>query len=228
MQSDHNKLDGLPSLRSRAEDAEHGVGKDVLNAKKTPVDEAIKIVCKKWFDVRAFGQIFAFKGGTSIPVRGPVSIHSAFSLQPLVVTSTQITKSVSGEGDGEKKASDTMGMKHRIDEAIYVAYGAMNPQLAERTQFSDDDAKIIKEVLPKMFEGDASSARPEGSMAVENVIWWQHNNKSGQYSSAKVHGLLRSWLEGDAKELQGKLTNEQLQTAMSKLDGLNVEVIAGF
>lgn len=227
VQSDHNKLDGLPSLRARAEDAVHGVGKEILKA-KTPVDDAIKAVCEKWFDVRAFGQVFAFKGGTSIPVRGPVSIHSAFSLQPLVVTSTQITKSVSGEGDGTKKSSDTMGMKHRIDDAIYVAYGAMNPQLAERTQFSDEDANVIKSVLPKLFEGDASSARPEGSMAVEKIIWWQHNNKSGQYSSAKVHGLLRSWLEGDASELQGKLSQDQLQTAMSQLQGLHVEVIDGF
>ena len=65
-------------------------------------------------------------------------------------------------------------------------------------------------------------------MAVESVIWWQHNNKSGQYSSAKVHGLLRSWLDGDASELPGKLEQQQLQTALSQLQGLNVEVIPGF
>jgi hypothetical protein len=38
--------------------------------------------------------------------------------------------------------------------------------------------------------GDTSSARSEGSMAVERVIWWKHNSKSGQYSSAKVHKTL--------------------------------------
>ena len=126
---------------------------------------------KKWLDVRSFGQLFAFKGtgadGVSIPIRGPVTIQSAFSIEPVSVTSTQITKSVSGEGDGTKRGSDTMGMKHRVDKAIYVAYGAMNPQLAERTGFSNQDAETIKSVLPRIFEGDASSARPEGSMAVE-------------------------------------------------------------
>jgi len=94
----------------------------------------------------------------------------------------QITKSVSGEGDGTKKSSDTMGMKHRVDRAVYVTYGSMNPQLAERTGFSNDDAESIKMVLPKLFEGDASSARPEGSMAIEKIIWWKHSSKSGQYS----------------------------------------------
>ncbi|OQY17686.1 MAG: type I-C CRISPR-associated protein Cas7/Csd2 [Desulfobacteraceae bacterium 4572_35.1] len=194
VQSDEKKTDGMPSLKVRAESSEHGLGKDAFNSKKTPPEKAGKLACDKWLDVRTFGQLFAFKGeakdGVSIPIRGPVSIHSAFSVEPVSITSTQITKSVSGEGDGTKKSSDTMGMKHRVDKAIYVTYGSMNPQLAERTGFSNDDAETIKGVLPRLFEGDASSARPEGSMAVEKVIWWQHNSKSGQYSSAKVHNTL--------------------------------------
>ena len=31
--------------------------------------------------------------------------------------------------------------KHRVDKAVYVFYGSMNPQLAERTGFSDDDRR---------------------------------------------------------------------------------------
>jgi len=194
VQSDEKKTDGMTSLQNRAYSDEFGLGKEAFNAKKNSPDEPAKLACAKWFDVRAFGQLFAYKGdgkdGVSVAIRGPVTIQSAFSVEPVSVTSTQITKSVSGEGDGSKKASDTMGMKHRVDSAVYVAYGAMTPQLAERTGFSDEDAQAIKAVLPKLFEGDASSARPEGSMAVKKVIWWQHNSKSGQYSSAKVHGSL--------------------------------------
>ena len=36
-------------------------------------------------------------------------------------------------------------------------------------------------------ENDESSARPAGSMEVLDVVWFTHNSKSGQYSSAKVH-----------------------------------------
>lgn len=194
VQSDEKKTDGMTSLQNRAYSDEFGLGKEAFNAKKNSPDETAKLACAKWFDVRTFGQLFAYKGdgkdGVSVAIRGPVTIQSAFSVEPVSVTSTQITKSVSGEGDGSKKASDTMGMKHRVDSAVYVAFGAMTPQLAERTGFSDEDAQAIKAVLPKLFEGDASSARPEGSMAVKKVIWWQHNSKSGQYSSAKVHGSL--------------------------------------
>ncbi len=228
VQSDEKKTDGMTSLKNRAESEEYGLGKEALNAKKTPPEKAAKMACEKWFDVRAFGQLFAFKGetkdGVSIPIRGPVSIQSAFSLEPVSVTSTQITKSVSGEGDGSKKSSDTMGMKHRVDKALYVAYGAMSPQLAERTGFSDDDAEKIKAILPKLFEGDASSARPEGSMAVTGVVWWQHNAKAGQYSSAKVHQTLREYVASD----QALDVSAMRDTLAGALDGLVPEVIPGF
>jgi CRISPR-associated protein Csd2 len=119
------------------------------------------------------------------------------------VVNTQITKSVSGQGD--KKSSDTMGMKYRVDNAVYVAYGAITTQLAEKTGFSDEDAKTIKFVLPKLFEGDASSARPEGSMCVLKVFWWEQDLKSEQYSSAKVHNTLIPKPDGsyELKELPG-------------------------
>jgi CRISPR-associated protein Csd2 len=200
VQSDEKKIDGMTSLKNRAESEDFGLGKKGFNVKDTTPEKTTKLACEKWFDVRAFGQLFAFKSegkdGVSIAIRGPVTLQSAFSVEPVSITSTQITKSVSGEGDGTKKSSDTMGMKHRVDKAVYVTYGAITPQLAERTGFSDADADILKSILPKLFEGDASSARPEGSMAVCKVVWWKHNSKAGQYSSAKVHKSLSVNLDG--------------------------------
>jgi CRISPR-associated protein Csd2 len=219
VQSDEKKTDGMSSLQNRAYSDEFGLGKDAFNAKKTPPESTLKLACEKWFDVRAFGQIFAYKGeksgeGVSLPIRGPVTIQSAFSKIPVSISSTQITKSVSGEGDGAKRSSDTMGMKHRVDNAIYVTFGAITPQLAEKTGFSNKDAEVLKGILPKLFEGDASSARPEGSMAVEKVIWWQHDSKAGQYSSAKVHRTLSVEPDGSY--------------SLDKLDGLVPEEIDGF
>lgn len=222
VQSDEKKTDGMTSLANRAKDKDVGLGADAFNAKKSSRDETAKKACEKWLDVRSFGQVFAFGksddgAGVSIAVRGPVTLHSAFSIEPVSVTSTQITKSVSGEGDGSKKASDTMGMKHRVDSGVYVAFGAMSPQLAERTGFSDDDAQTIKAVLSKLFEGDASSARPEGSMQVVKLIWWEHNCKSGQYSSAKVHESLKMNADGSFDE-----------ETLNQFADLKPEIIDGF
>ncbi|MBB5217542.1 type I-C CRISPR-associated protein Cas7/Csd2 [Parapusillimonas granuli] len=221
VQSDDRKTDGEASLRSRAESV---LGKAAFG-KSASRDETARKACEAWLDVRAFGQVFAFgKGGeasgVSIPVRGPVTLQSAFSLEPVIVTSTQITKSASGEGDGSKRGSDTMGMKYRVDHGVYQTYGSINPQLAERTGFSDADAEAIRQSLPRLFENDASSARPEGSMQVLKIIWWRHNSKVGQFSSAKVHESLRALLQPD-----GAFDESALKSA---LPGLEPEIINGF
>lgn len=236
VQSDAKKSDGMPSLKNRAEaEPPIGLGKKafIFDGKENNQDNTAAQACQKWFDVRAFGQVFAWKAekkkskkgedgaeenvsanGISIPVRGPVTIQSAFSIEPVSITSTQITKSVNGEGETGDMSSDRMGMKHRVDQAIYVVYGAMTPQLAQKTGFSDADAETIKAVLPRLFEGDASSARPEGSMAVKKVIWWQHNSKAGQYSSANVHACLHVNADGSY--------------TLGDLAGLKPEEIDGF
>ena len=223
VQSDDRKTDNYPSLAERAK----ATLKGALGGSQT-----VELACKEWFDVRAFGQLFAIKAGKksknkgdaaeesegdtgiSIGIRGPVTLQSAFSLEPVEVTSTRITKSVSGEGDGSKRGPDTMGMKHRVDHGIYVCFGSMNPQLAERTDFSDEDAAKIKAILPRLLENDASSARPEGSMEVLKVIWWQHPSKSGVCSSAKVHRSLTVDREGEV--------------TVARIDGLSEEIIPGF
>ncbi|MDR3049220.1 MAG: type I-C CRISPR-associated protein Cas7/Csd2 [Elusimicrobiota bacterium] len=220
VQSDDYKKDDATSLKDRADKAKTKSGQDLKSIKDDR--EYAQNACELWFDVRAFGQIFAFKGnkeksgsGVSIGIRGPVSIQSAFSKESVDIVSTQITKSVNSEStETGKKSSDTMGTKHRIKHAVYVTYGAMNPQLAEKTGFSDNDAQKIKLVLPKLFENDESAARPAGSIEVLKVIWWQHNSKLGQYSSAKVHKSLEVNNDGEIK--------------FSELEGLSPEIIEGY
>jgi CRISPR-associated protein Csd2 len=219
VQSDDNRKDDYKTLKDRAD----GVLKEALKDGTKLSEKA----CKTWIDVRSFGQLFAYKGegkgsGVSVGIRGPVTIQPAFSRDPVNITSTQITKSVSGEGDGTKKASDTMGMKHRVDFGLYVTYGSMNPQLAEKTGFSHDDAKKIKQALLHIFDNDASSARPEGSMEVIQLYWWEHSSKSGQYSSAKVHRSLRVDLKDGIERPQSA---EDYAISVDALSGLKPEIL---
>ena len=46
-------------------------------------------------------------------------------------------------------------MKHRVDSGIYVFYGSMNPQLSERTGFSDADAETVKQQNLELLAGSA-------------------------------------------------------------------------
>lgn len=200
-----DRVEGCPQLQAclKAITAK----KKGKEAPTTSRNDFIRIACETWLDVRAFGQVFAFKDGkkkdddeakeggsdaVSIGIRGPVSIQSAFSCKEVNVVSTQITKSVNLETgtNPDKKASDTMGMKHRVSYAVYTTFGSVNVQPASQTGFSEEDAEALKEALRTLFRNDATSARPDGSMEVVKLIWWTHNCPNGQYSAAKVHRSL--------------------------------------
>lgn len=216
VQSDERADDGCKSLAERAE-KNQGM-QDAFKAKDK--DTYAKIACETWIDVRAFGQVFAFKT-YPVGIRGPVTVQSAFSVAPIDIESIQITKSVNGE-TREIKGPDTMGMKHRVNSALYLIKGSINHQLAQKTGFSDEDAEKIKEALRTLFVNDSSSARPDGSMEVVNVYWWKHDCPMGQYSSAKVHRLIQVNPLTDAPK-----GLDDYEIKVDTLPGLDVEVIEG-
>ena len=219
VQSEDRCDDGFGSLSERASAAMKGVKDREAYAAHA---------CETWLDVRAFGQVFAFKDakGVSVGVRGPVSIHQASSVSTVDIESIQITKSVNGEkkGKDENRSSDTMGMKHFVRFGLYEITGSINVQLAEKTGFSEEDADTVKECLRTLFVNDASSARPDGSMEVVKLFWWKHNCKDGQYSSAKVHRSVKIALKDDRKMPQSV---EDYSITLEPLPGLEPEIIDG-
>ncbi|MPL98968.1 hypothetical protein SDC9_45180 [bioreactor metagenome] len=222
VQSQDRTDDGFQSLRDRA-DSNETLKKALVDKKsKITSDEFASVACSEWTDVRSFGQVFAFKGSElSVGVRGPVSIQTAVSVDPVDVTSIQITKSVNST-TSDTKGSDTMGMKHFVEFGVYVLKGSINTQLAEKTGFTNEDAEKIKMALQTLFANDVSSARPDGSMEVNKVYWWDHTSKLGQYSSAKVHRLLS--LE---KKTEHPSSFEDYNIELASLDNLNVEILDG-
>lgn len=197
---------------------------------KTPDDEIEEKSNELWLDVRSFGQVFTYLK-KSIGVRGPVSISMAKSLEPIVISSLQITRSTNGmEAKNDSgRSSDTMGTKHFVDYGIYVIKGSINPNFAEKTGFSEVDAEVIKKALISLFENDASSARPEGSMRVRDVFWFTHSSKIGNVSSARVFDLLEFDSEKQDKDTYEEygvhLNQEKLVEYESK--GLKVEILEG-
>ncbi len=210
VQSDDYKNDDCRSIKERYDRIAKSFPKEMSS--EIRANEA----CKTWIDVRTFGQVFAGVDdvNASIAVRGPVSIQSAFSVEPVDVTSMQITKSVNlvtNKKDPTAKSGDTMGQKHRVDHGVYVTFGSINTQLAEKTGFTDEDAEKLKNAMIHMFENDESSARPAGSMEVLSVIWWTHTDKT--LSSAKVHRSLTVNADGSY--------------TLDSLDGIRTEELEG-
>ena len=230
VQSDDRIDDGCGSLSARADK----IGKLAAGKKGGGLtkDDFAKAACKKYVDVRTFGQVFAFgksddSDGVSVGVRGPVSIHQAVSVSPVSVESFQITKSTNAkqeDTDKGKRGSDTMGMKHFVRFGLYEIKGSVNVQLAEKCGFSEEDAELLKECLRTLFVNDASSARPEGSMEVVKLFWFRHNCKDGQYSSARVHRSVKAVLKDPAKLPSG---TDDYKIELEPLDGLMPEIIDG-
>ncbi|MFD0704739.1 type I-C CRISPR-associated protein Cas7/Csd2 [Alloscardovia venturai] len=218
VQSEDRVEDGEKSLSDRFNSFLKELPKDVQRQKDVVYDK----VCEQWIDVRSFGQLFAFKNkgdGTdisSLGIRGPVTIQSAFSAEPIAIDDVQITKSVNSETKDAGKSSDTMGTKYRVSgNAIYTTYGSISPQIASKTGFTAEDAEKIKNALVSLFENDESSARPSGSMEVVAVVWFVHNSKSGQYSSAKVHRSV-------SVDSDGKVSVDE-----SSIPNLHYEILEG-
>lgn len=179
--------EGMKSLQDRAKSEE-----DMVTASKEKDDKQYKkVACEKWIDVRAFGQVFAFKetgGGVSVPIRGPVSIQEAVTLDVVDVIDYGITKAINTNNttNHSGKASDTFGTRYMINHGAYVFRGSMYPMLAKQTGFTYGDAMAIKDAMIHMFMNDASAARPAGSIELHKLYWWEHSCPNGQYSPAKV------------------------------------------
>ena len=188
--SKERTYDGLYSIAARVKAQkdlkEYGKKGDLINFEKE--------ACRLWADVRFFGQVFAFKdkdtGNVSVGIRGPVSIGLAKSLDVITIEGMQITKSINADDPQKGKRetdrdSSTMGMKYLVDHGAYVAYGTIFPELARKTGFDEKDVELLKNALITIFENDASSTRPTGSME-SKLYWWEPTSDKVNVSPPKV------------------------------------------
>ena len=214
--------DGLNSLEKRFKTQFTGKESD---------EEINEKANQLWMDVRSFGQVFTYLKDRSFAIRGPVSVSMAKSLDPIIISSLQITRSTNGVEPKKAggRSSDTMGTKHFVDYGVYVIKGSINPNFAEKTGFSNEDAEVIKEVLISLFENDASSARPEGSMRVREVFWFTHSNKVGNVSSARVFDLIEFDKEKQDKDSYDdyRIHLNQEKLAEYEAKGLKVDILEG-
>lgn len=223
VQSNDRLIDGFKSLEARFNNEFD---------KKVPDDEVEEKSCKKWLDVRSFGQVMTFQK-KSIGIRGPVSISLAKSLSPVTNQTMQITRSTNGmtAAEGKGRSSDTMGSKNFVEYGVYLIKGSINVFFSEKTGFTVEDSEIIKEALRTLFVNDMSSARPEGSMQVKEIFWFEHNSKLGVASSAKVFELFEhneiDYIDGKVKyeDYNIKLNEDKLKEYEES--GLKVEIIEG-
>lgn len=223
VQAQERIMDGHRSLEARF---------DAQFDKKMSDELVYKESCEKWIDVRSFGQVMTFQN-RSLGIRGPVSISLAKSLSPVDIISMQITRSTNGmkAEEGKSRSSDTMGTKHFVEFGVYKFTGSINCYFSEKTGFTEEDATVIKETLRTLFVNDMSSARPEGSMEMKDVYWFEHPNKLGVVSSAKIHKLVKAELKEGIDRVKSYedyiISIDEERFESYKNSGLNLEIVEG-
>ena len=197
------KEDSMKSIKNRLiKDFEPITSEKGVKFDKLDKSFIIEESSKKYIDVRLFGEVIPLKiegskRGLSIGVKGPISFMPIKSIKPINVTTLQITKSVNMDGDSDTKASDTFGRRYYVNDNIYVVYAEINRQASIKSGLIYDDVDKLKYVLTRLFENDASSARPAGTMEVMNVAWYNHKKKDGDISSGKLYKRMKVDDNGD-------------------------------
>lgn len=147
-------------------------------------DVATKWMCENYYDVRTFGAVMSTEVNCG-QVRGPIQLAFSRSIDSIVSSEHAITRSsVTNEKDIEKER--TMGRKFTIPYGLYRTAGFVNPFLASKTGFDDEDLELLFTALENAFQFDQSAARPAGSMNPRALIIFKHDSKLGNAPSHKL------------------------------------------
>lgn len=152
---------------------------EILDKKATDkqkAEAAMHWLCREFYDVRTFGGVLStgddvLKGSAFGQVRGPVQFTFGRSCDPITPIEISITRCAVTKPEDEKKER-TMGNKHIVPYALYVAKAFVSPVFAERTGFTNEDLELFFEALQHMFDHDQSAARAE--MTVRGICDFEH------------------------------------------------------
>jgi CRISPR-associated protein Csd2 len=142
------------------------------------------------------------KGSAYGQVRGPVQFTFGRSVDPITPLEISITRCAVTKPEDEKKER-TMGNKHLVPYALYVAKAYISPVFAKRTGFDEDDLRLFFQALEHMFAHDQSAARaemsvraiydfePVGTQPAENAA---QNGREAKLGCAHSHHLFEAVL----------------------------------
>lgn len=162
-------------------------------------EKAKDALCRKYFDIRAFGAVIATKDKQG-QVRGPIQLTFARSIDPVVSNTHAITRmAVTKEADKEKER--TIGRKSTVPYGLYLAHGFISANLAKQTGFDENDLKLFWEALKNMFDNDRSAAR--GLMSARKIIAFRHTSELGNAPANQLFDLVSVKRNSDVAVARG-------------------------
>jgi CRISPR-associated protein Csd2 len=153
-------------------------------------DELRKAMCELFWDVRTFGAVMVGNESFNLKkLQGPVQTTFAESLFEIVPEHVTISRMAKTNKDEDGDANQTFGNKYIVPYALYQSHIFINPKLAEKTGFSEDDLEVLFDGLKNMFDLDRSSSR--GLMSCRGIKVFKHDNKLGRASAGNLFDRVR-------------------------------------
>lgn len=152
-------------------------------------EDALKVtdwMCQNFYDIRAFGAVMSTDVNCG-QVRGPIQFTLASSIDPIISQEHAVTRcAVTTEKEAESQSGDnrTMGRKFTVPYGLYRVHGYINPHLARKTGFGEEDLELFWQSLANMFENDRSASR--GEMAPQALICFEHADALGNAPANKL------------------------------------------
>jgi CRISPR-associated protein Csd2 len=163
---------------------------DLKPNKKRPRDQqlqAAEVLCRDYFDVRAFGAVMSTGEHPAGQVRGPIQLACpAVSVDPVIASDLTITRvAVTSEAElskldeGEGKGKDReMGSKTVVPYALFRARGSFTPSFAAKTGFGAEDLARTWDAFQRMWALDRSASR--GITGCRGLHIWSHEDRFGR------------------------------------------------
>ena len=162
-----------------------------VKAAKDKTEAARMFMCKNYYDIRTFGAVMS-TGKNAGQVRGAIQLTFARSVDTIATAEHSITRmAVATEKEAEKQNGDnrTMGRKATVPYGLYVCHGFVSANLAQQTDFSEEDLELFWDALKNMFDVDRSAAR--GLMSAQKLIVFKHDSVLGNAPANKLFDLVK-------------------------------------
>lgn len=150
------------------------------------IQRAVAYMCNTFWDIRAFGAVFAGKGPKAMgQLMGPIQMSFATSVDPIRIREERLTRvavaTVRESIEHGGNHNQTMGVKYTVPYGLYAAKIFINPHRAEQTGFTEHDLELFWMALDRMWDYDRSASR--GYMAMRKLVIFKHATALGNASA---------------------------------------------
>lgn len=146
---------------------------------------------KKYFDVRTFGAVvtsFTKSKFLDGQIRGAVQIGFAESLEEILPQEVTISRvSIQTEKDLEEKKTE-LGNKWIVPYAVYKFEGHINPFIADKNGFTEEDKDVLFNAISRMFDLNTTSSKT--GMSMLKMYIFEHSSRLGDCNFAKISNAI--------------------------------------